>query len=104
MRFLKVLFWLLLGGLVAGFIIYNGDQRVSIQLWSGLIADFSLPLLLIVTFLAGLLPILLAYHAMRWRLRQRIVGLERVVNDLRSLNAAPTEPAITAPTYPETQA
>ncbi len=35
MRFLKVLLWLLLGGLVAAFVIYNGDERVSIQLWAG---------------------------------------------------------------------
>jgi putative membrane protein len=34
-------------------VIYNGDERVSIQLWGGLIADFSLPLLLILVFLAG---------------------------------------------------
>lgn len=87
MRFLKVLFWLLLGGLVAGFVIYNGDERVSIHLWSGLIADFSLPLLLVLTFLAGMLPALLAYHAMRWRMRQRMAGLERALADLRTVNA-----------------
>ena len=87
MRFLKVLFWLLLGGLVAGFVIYNGDERVSIHLWSGLIADFSLPLLLVLTFLAGLLPAVLAYHALRWRMRQRLAGLERALADLRSVNA-----------------
>ncbi|NIJ64707.1 putative integral membrane protein [Sphingomonas leidyi] len=92
MRFLKVLFWLLLGGLVAGFVIYNGDERVNVHLWSGLIADFSLPLLLILVFLAGLLPVLLAYHALRWRMRQRITGLERALNDLRAINAMP-EPA-----------
>lgn len=89
MRFLKVLFWLLLGGLVAGFVIYNGDERISIHLWSGLVADFSLPLLLVLTFLAGFLPAVLAYHALRWRMRQRIAGLERALSDLRALNAAP---------------
>ncbi|MDF2386991.1 DUF1049 domain-containing protein [Nostoc ellipsosporum NOK] len=93
MRFLKVLFWLLLGGLVAGFVIYNGDERVNVHLWSGLIADFSLPLLLILVFLAGLLPVLLAYHALRWRMRQRITGLERALNDLRAINAMPEPPA-----------
>ena len=56
MRFLKVLFWLLLGGLAAAFVIYNSDETVSIRLWGGLIADFSLPLLLILVFLLGLLP------------------------------------------------
>ena len=87
MRFLKMLFWLLLGGLVAGFVIYNGDERVSIHLWSGLVADFSLPLLLVLTFLAGLLPAMLAYHALRWRMRQRLAGLERALADLRTVNA-----------------
>jgi len=93
MRFLKVLFWLLLGGLVAAFVIYNGDERVSIHLWGGLIADFSLPLMLILVFCAGLLPALTAYHALRWSTRQRISGLERAIADLRAVHdAAPAEP------------
>jgi pilus assembly protein TadC len=86
MRFLKVLFWLLLGGLFAAFVIYNGDERVSIQLWGGLIADFSLPLLLIIVFLAGFLPSLIAYQTLRWRMRQRFAGLERALADLRAVN------------------
>lgn len=95
MRFLKVLLWLLLGGVIAGFVIYNGDQRVSIQLWAGLVADISLPLLLIVVFLAGFLPMLVAYQTLRWRMRQRFAGLERALADLRSIPATPTrfEPA-----------
>ena len=93
MRFLKVLFWLLLGGVVAAFVIYNGDERVGIHLWGGLIADFSLPLLLILVFLLGLLPSLVAYQALRWRMRQRFAGLERALADLRSVNQAP-EPVL----------
>jgi lipopolysaccharide assembly protein A len=93
MRFLKVLFWLLLGGVVAAFVIYNGDERVGIHLWGGLIADFSLPLLLILVFLLGLLPSLVAYQALRWRMRQRFSGLERALADLRSVNQTP-EPVL----------
>ncbi|PVX31074.1 LapA family protein [Sphingomonas pokkalii] len=89
MRFLKVLLWLLLGGVIAGFVIYNGEQRVSIQLWGGLVADISLPLLLIVVFLAGFLPMLVAYQALRWRMRQRFAGLERAIADLRAIPAPP---------------
>lgn len=89
MRFLKVLLWLLVGGVIAGFVIYNGDQRVSIQLWSGLVADISLPLLLIAVFLAGFLPMLIAYQTLRWRMRQRFAGLERALADLRTIPAAP---------------
>jgi lipopolysaccharide assembly protein A len=97
MRFLKVLFWLLLGGLIAAFVIYNGDERVVVRLWGGLIADFSLPLLLILVFAAGLVPALLAYHALRWRTRQRIDGLERALADLRAVTPVPD---ITPPPAP----
>lgn len=108
MRFLKVLVWLLLGGIIAAFVIYNGDERVSIHLWAGLIADVSLPLLLIIVFLAGLLPPLVAYQTLRWRMRQRFASLERALGDLRSVNppAPPAEQpsAAHAPSlFPEAQ-
>jgi hypothetical protein len=99
MRFLKVLFWLLLGGLVAAFVIYNGDERVDIRLWGGLVADFSLPLLLILVFLLGLLPSLVAFQALRWRSRQRLAGLERALADLRAV-APSSEPAADVPVSP----
>ena len=106
MRFLTVLFWLLLGGVIAAFIFYNGDERVSIHLWAGLIADFSLPLLLILVFLAGMLPALFAYHALRWRTRQRIAGLERALADLHAVPPSPLapetpEPVTAPPLLPE---
>ena len=107
MRFLKVLVWLLLGGIIAAFVIYNGDERVSIHLWAGLIADVSLPLLLIIVFLAGLLPPIVAYQTLRWRMRQRFASLERALGDLRSVSPpAPAEqpPAAPAPSlFPEAQ-
>jgi lipopolysaccharide assembly protein A len=104
MRFLKVLFWLLLGGLVAGFVIYNGDERVSIRLWSGLIADFNLPLLLILVFLLGLLPAMVAYQALRWRMRQRLAGYERALTDLRTVSGTPMgEPEAASVSFAEQQ-
>ena len=90
MRFLKVLFWLLLGGILAGFVIYNGDQRVPLHLWGGLIADFNLPLMMILVFLLGFLPMLVAYQALRWRSRQRIAGLEQALAVLRDTPSAPS--------------
>lgn len=100
MRFLKVLLWLLLGGLVAAFVIYNGDERVSIHLWGGMIADCSLPLLMILVFLAGLVPAILAYHALKWRMRQRVSGLERALADLRAVNPLPDLEPGDAPPLP----
>ncbi len=96
MRFLKVLFWLLLGGLAAAFVIYNGEERVSLHLWGGLIADISLPLLIVLVFLLGFLPMLGLYHGLRWRSRQRIAGLERAIADLRAVTSTPA-PSVPAP-------
>lgn len=95
MQFLKALFWFLILGLIAAFAFTNWHP-VEIQLWSGLVADVNLPFLLLVAFLIGLLPMLLLYHAARWRGRQRIAMLERTLEDMRAVHAAPApaEPAM----------
>lgn len=82
MQFLKILFWCLLTFLAALFTYGNWDL-VEIHLWSGLIADVNLPLLLLVTFLVGFLPMLVVHHAVRWRLRQRLATCERALADIR---------------------
>ncbi|MEG3180147.1 lipopolysaccharide assembly protein LapA domain-containing protein [Sphingomonas sp. LT1P40] len=98
MQFLKALFWFLILGLVAAFAVTNWHP-VEIQLWSGLVADVNLPFLLFVVFLAGFLPMLLLFHTVRWRSRQRIAMLERTVEDLRP-NPTPAPPADITPEPP----
>lgn len=95
MQFLKILFWCLLAFLGALFTFRNWTT-VPIQLWGGLIADVNLPLLLLVTFLLGLLPVLFFHYAVRWRLRQRLATAERNLADARA-QALPVEPATHAP-------
>lgn len=100
MQFLKTLFWFLLAVIVAVFAIGNWTT-VPIKLWAGLIADVNLPILLVATFLAGLLPVLLYHHAVRWRLRQRLTSAERAVADLRAAAVATTAAATAIePTLP----
>ncbi|WP_174286503.1 lipopolysaccharide assembly protein LapA domain-containing protein [Sphingomonas bacterium] len=96
MQFLKILFWCLLTFLAAIFTYGNWDL-VEIHLWSGLIADVNLPLLLLVTFLAGFLPMLVFHHAVRWRLRQRLAACERALADLRIVPPAPQPPVSPLP-------
>lgn len=89
MRFLKILFWILIGVLIAAFVIYNEAERVDIALWGNLVADISLPVLLVGVLLIGFLPMFLAFHTMRWRMRARVTTLERTIDDLRAqLNVA----------------
>ena len=77
MRFLQTLLWTLLA-FAAALFTYGNWTHVPIRLWSGIVADVNLPFLLLVTFLAGLVPTLLWAQTSRWRLRQRLTQAERV--------------------------
>ncbi len=92
MQFLKTLFWFLLAVVVAVFSIGNWTT-VPIKLWAGLIADVNLPLLLILTFLSGLLPVLFYHHAVKWRLRQKLTTAERAMTDLRAATKPSSYPS-----------
>lgn len=91
MPFLKGLFWFLLAVLLVVFAFANWTT-VPIKLWGGLIADINLPLLMLVMFLIGLVPTLLYHHAVRWRLRNRLVTADRTITELRAAAMAPTAP------------
>jgi putative membrane protein len=86
MQFLKILFWCLLAFLAAIFTIGNWTT-VQIKLWGGLVAEVNLPLLLLVMFLLGLLPMLLYHQVVRWRLRQRLSAAQGAVETLRGTSA-----------------
>src|SRR5258706_3558935 len=98
MQFLKILFWCLLA-FVAAVLRIGNWTAVQIKLWGGLIAEVNLPLLLLVTLLVGLLPTMVYYQTIRWRLRNRLATVERTVNDLRSAIAPAPTPA-PAPSEP----
>src|SRR3569833_229216 len=93
MQYLKILFKCLLAFVAAIFTIGNWGT-VPIHLWAGLIADVNLPLLLFVTFLAGLLPTMLYYSTIRWRLRNRLPTTERASSYLRGTLAPATAPLL----------
>ncbi len=101
MQFLKILFWCLLAFVAAVFTLGNWTT-VPIKLWGGLIAEVNLPLLLFVTFLIGLVPTMLYYNTIRWRLRNRLATSERTLADLRGVlaPAAPTPLEPDAPVIP----
>ncbi|MEN2747214.1 lipopolysaccharide assembly protein LapA domain-containing protein [Sphingomonas sp. T9W2] len=97
MQFLKTLFWALLVGVMVAFAL-NNMTMVPLKLWGTLYADVNLPLLLLVTFLAGFLPTFVALHLTRWRLRQRIAATDRTLADLHRADAVPVVAAEAVPT------
>ncbi|MDP9163241.1 MAG: hypothetical protein M3N06_03995 [Pseudomonadota bacterium] len=69
MRFLRLLFWLFLMLLALMFMVRNWTD-VTVDLWGNLQADVKLPLLLLIAFLLGWLPTMVAWRLRLWRFKR----------------------------------
>ena len=76
MQFLKTLFWVVVAVSLAIFANRNWND-VTISLWGNLQADVKVPILLLVTFLIGFLPIYLVQRGRIWSLRRKLALAER---------------------------
>ncbi len=76
MQFLKTVFWVLLAVLLALFASRNWTSA-TLNLWGDIQADIKIPLLMLIAFLLGLVPIWLAMRARLWSANRRIDALER---------------------------
>ncbi len=96
MQFLKTLLIVFTVGLAVAF-AFNNWTSVDIRLWGGLLVDINKPLLLLLCFLAGLVPTWMWLKAANWRLKQRLATSERTIADLRATVTAPVvvQPATT---------
>ncbi len=78
MQVIRTVVWVVLVIALALFSI-NNWQDVEVKIWEGLILQTKLPALVILSFLAGLLPMWLLAKAGKWRLTRRISSLENTV-------------------------
>jgi len=76
MQFLKTLFWVVVAVSLAIFANRNWND-VTISLWGSLQADIKVPILLLVTFLIGFLPMYLILRGRIWNLRRKLALAER---------------------------
>jgi uncharacterized integral membrane protein len=76
MQFLKTLFWVALAVILVLFATVNWES-VTMNLWGGLQADVKLPVLILISFLLGFLPMLVVHRARIWTMRRRLEALER---------------------------
>lgn len=78
MRVIRTIMWVLM---VVALLLFslNNWQDVEVKIWEGLILQTKLPALVVVSFLAGLLPMWLRHKGSRWRLNRRIANLENTV-------------------------
>ena len=78
MQVIRTIVWVLLIVALALFSI-NNWQDVQVKIWEDLVLQTKLPALVILSFMAGLLPMWLLAKAGKWRLNRRISSLENTV-------------------------
>ena len=93
MQFLKTAFWVVIAVAIALFCKANWAS-VPVKLWGNLVADIKLPILMILAFLLGAVPLWIALRATRWRLRKRLDAAERA---LAAVTAAPAQTTLPLP-------
>lgn len=77
MRVIRTIVWLVLLVVLVLFSVTNWTP-VTIQIWDRVVVDTSLPAVVVLSFLTGLVPMWLLHVAGRWRMRRRITALEAV--------------------------
>lgn len=88
MQFLKTLLLVVIAVVIAIFCVSNWSD-VTINLWSGLRLDTKLPLLIVIAYLAGLLPAWMWHRATRWSLSRKVDSLERALSQAQTPQVPP---------------
>jgi uncharacterized integral membrane protein len=100
MSIIKTILWVLLAIALVIFSINNWNP-VEIKIWEDLLIVTKIPALVIVSFLAGLLPTWLILRGTRWQLRRRINSLETAVRSSLSSKSEPAIPPADEPGPPQ---
>ena len=94
MQFVRVVVLVLL---LFGMLVFswaNWDQRVIVQIWNDLIVETNVPALVIVSFLAGFVPLFFLHRTSKWRLSRRVRSLEKAIRDTVGSAAAGTDSSL----------
>ena len=75
MKTVRIVGWALLIAALAAFSVFNWNP-VEVRIWEGLILETKVPVLVIIAFLIGLLPMWLVHLATTWQMKRRIGALE----------------------------
>lgn len=76
MGILRTIIWVLLTAVLVIFAMANW-RVVTVTIWPGWEAETKLPLVILASFLIGLLPMWIALRTSRWSLKRRLDGSER---------------------------
>ena len=101
MQIVRTIVWVLIVAGILLFSVFNWDP-VEVTLWDNLVLETKVPVLVIVAFLLGLLPMWLYHRGAKWSLNRRITSLENAVrsNALSNRHSAPPASASAADPAP----
>jgi uncharacterized integral membrane protein len=99
MAFLRTLFWIALTVMVVVFSVRNWAS-VPVNLFGDTVVETKLPVLLLIAFLAGFVPLYIWHRATKWRLARKMTTLERAP----SSPVAPNTPPFVTPNQEPAQA
>ena len=95
MQIIRTIIWVLIAVALLVFSINNWTP-VTVKIWEGLVLETKTPALVIIAFLAGLVPMWLVHRGAKWRLERRIATLEN------AMRAATATPAVAVETKTDT--
>ncbi|MDE2436106.1 MAG: DUF1049 domain-containing protein [Sphingomonadales bacterium] len=107
MQIVRTIVWVLVFVTLLLFSL-NNWQTIEVKIWEGLVLETKLPVLVIASFLLGLLPMWMLHKGWKWRSNRRINALENSVRAASAsapsliatstqLDAAASEPHAPAP-------
>jgi lipopolysaccharide assembly protein A len=84
MQFLRTVFWVILA-VAAVVFAFNNWTPVTVRLWSDIVIDFQLPVLLLIVFLLGLIPPWLLHRITRWSMGRKLDAANRTLIETRNV-------------------
>lgn len=81
MQIVRTIVWALIA-LVLGIFTYANWFRIDVTIWTDVVLNTPLPMVILSSFLLGFVPMWLTHRAARWRLKRRISSLEAAQRSL----------------------
>ncbi len=75
LQIVRTIVWAIIVSALAVF-AYANWFRIDVTIWSNVVLNTPLPMIILTSFLAGLLPMWIFHRAARWRMKRRINLLE----------------------------
>ncbi len=98
MQIVRTAVWVIIVAAIMLFSAFNWDP-VEVTLWENLVLETKVPVLVIVSFLLGLVPMWLFHRGVKWQLSRRIGSLENAARNAALARHEP-KPANPAPAPP----